>query len=170
MAWLQDAIDATVDALSFLPDAVVVMILGFSPFGEVRLSVPVAMLIYGMGWGEAAVWSLLGNLLVAPVAVWLYPRIEAGVRKWERGDRLLDRLYARTQGKEGRKVERWKEAAVALFIAVPLPGSGAWAGVLVAHIFGMHWRHTWRYYYAGVAAATALVTFLVASGQFLFIR
>lgn len=169
MGWLTDLVDATVSALDFLPDAIVVMLLAFSPLGEVRLSVPVGMLVYCMSWGEAAVWSLFGNLLVAPAAVWLYPRLEQLVRKWGRGDRFLDRVYARTHGKEGGRVERWKEAAVALFIAVPLPGSGAWAGVLLAHIFGMHWKHTWRYYYAGVAAATALVTFLVATGRFFFI-
>lgn len=165
MGWFQDAIDATVDSMSWLPDPIVVLILAFSPIGEVRVSVPVAILVYNMGWGEAAVWSLIGNLAVAPAAAWLYPAIEKGVRRTKRGTRWLDKLYGRTRDKQAHKVAKWKEAAIAAFIAIPVPGSGAWSGVLVAHIFGLRWKEAWRYYYFGVAAATALVTILVSTGN-----
>ncbi len=168
MGWFQDLLDQTLASLSWLPDPIVVMLLAFSPIGEVRVSVPVAIFGFKMGWGQAAVWSLFGNLFVAPVAFWLYPRIEALIRRWHRTEALLDRIYARTRGKQGKSVEKWQEAAIALFIAIPIPGSGAWSGVLVAHIFGLPWQKTWRYFYAGVAAATALVTVLVTTGNFVF--
>ena len=165
MGWLQDTVDGIVDSLSWLPDPIVVIILAFSPLGEVRISVPVAMFVFDMGWGEAAVWSLIGNLAVAPFAAWLYPAAERAIRRTDRGDRYIERLYAKTQARQGGTVAKWKEAAIALFIAIPIPGSGAWTGVLVAHIFGMHWKDSWRYFYAGVVGATALVTFLAATGR-----
>ena len=138
--------------------------LAFSPVGEVRASVPVGMLHYGMGWAEAFTWSLLGNLLVLPVAWCAYPRIERLLRRWRWADAGLDRLYARTRARSGKKVERWEEFAVALLIAVPIPGSGAWTGVLVAHVFGLTWRKVAPAFYVGVVGATALATALVQAG------
>jgi len=148
-----------------LPGPLAVIALAFSPVGEVRISVPVAILVYHMSWGEAVVWSLLGNLAVAPAAAWVYRAGERGLRRWERGARVLDRVYARTRSRQSARIERLEEAAVALFIAVPVPGSGAWAGVLVAHVFGLTWKKAWSYYYAGVVAATFLVTVLVETGR-----
>ncbi len=168
MGWFQEALDQTLAALSWLPDPIVVMLLAFSPVGEVRLSVPVAIFALKMSWGQAAVWSFLGNLLVAPAAWWMYPRVERLLRRWHRGDAFLDRLYARTRHRQSKSVEKWQEAVIALFIAIPVPGSGAWTGVLVAHIFGLSWQKAWRFFYAGVAGATALVTILTSTGNFVF--
>ena len=148
-----------------LPGPLAVMALAFSPIGEVRISVPVAILVYGMGWGEAIVWSLLGNLLVAPAATWLYRGGEKTLRRWERTGRGVDRVLARVRSKQSARIERLEEVGVAAFIAVPLPGSGAWAGVLVAHVFGLTWTKAWRYYYAGVVASTFLVAILVETGR-----
>ncbi len=151
--------------LQALPPPLVIMILAFSPVGEVRVSVPVAMLHYDMGWGEAIVWSLAGNLAVAPAATYVYRGLEAIFRRWQRGALWLDRVYARTRRKQNARIEKLEEAAVAAFIAVPVPGSGAWSGVLVAHVFGLRWKKAWSYYYAGVVASTFLVTMLVVTGR-----
>ena len=158
-------IDALLDALAAVPAPLVVMALAFSPIGEVRLSIPVAILHYDMGWGEAIVWSLIGNLAVAPAASGLYRAVERGLRHRERAAAFLDRLYDRTRRKESARIERLEEAAVAAFIAIPIPGSGAWSGVLVAHVFGLTWKKAWSYYYAGVVLSTFLVTILVETGR-----
>lgn len=158
-------IDWLVALFEALPGPLAVMALAFSPIGEVRVSVPVAILVYGMGWGEAIVWSLIGNLLVAPAATWVYRGGELLMRRWERSGRALERLYAKTRAKQSERIERLEEVAVAAFIAVPLPLSGAWSGVLVAHIFGLTWKKAWSYYYAGVVASTFLVTILVETGR-----
>ena len=154
--------------LALVPAPFVVMALAFSPLGEVRLAVPVAVLQYGMGWAEAFVWSLAGNLLVLPVAAWTYPRLEALLRRWGRAGRLLDRIEARMRRRSGRRVERYEEAAVGAVIAVPLPASGAWTGVLVAHFFGLPWRKVAPAYCVGCVAATAIAVALVEAGLLAF--
>ncbi|MGB1586202.1 MAG: COG2426 family protein [Thermoplasmatota archaeon] len=158
MNWLVELVEG-------IPPAIAVMLLAFSPVGEVRVSIPVAMLVYDMGWGEAIVWSLIGNLAVAPVAAWLYVQLERILRRGEQASRWLDRLFERTRTKNSARVERMQEAAVALFIAIPIPGSGAWTGVLVAHVFGLTWKKAWSYYYSGVVIATFLVAVLVQTGR-----
>lgn len=151
--------------LTALPGWLATLVLAFNPVGEVRTAAPVGMLHYGMGWAEAFTWCLLGNLLVLPVAWWLYPRIERVLRRWPRADRWLDRLYERTRQRSSRRVERFEETAITFLIAIPLPGSGAWTGVLLAHVFGLPWKKVAPAFYVGVVAATALAVFLVETGR-----
>lgn len=152
------------DAFAVFPPALAVALLALSPVGEVRLAIPVAMLAYGMGWAEAFTWALIGNLFVVPISTWFYPAFERAARRIGWIARLLDRIYAKTRAKNEEKVLRAKEFAVFGFIATPIPGTGAWSGVLVAHVFGIPLRATWRYYYAGIVVACFITTALVEFG------
>lgn len=151
------------DALGFLPAPLVVFLLAMSPVGEVRMSIPVGMLLFKMHWAEAFTWSLLGNLLVVPLLVWALPAFDA----WAADRRIggwLNRIYAKTRTKTSEKVERYQEYALFLLIATPLPGTGAWTGVIAAHLFGVPLRAGAPYYYAGIVAACFLAAGLVSLG------
>ncbi len=161
-------IDGVVHVLDVVPAPLAIMILAALPVGEVRVSIPVAILHYKMGWGEAITWSLIGNLGVIPLIWWLLPHVEALLRRSARLDRGIDWLYDRTRRKVSRKVERYREAAILGFIAIPLPGTGAWAGVLVAYLFGFQWRRAWPEFYAGVVLACFITAIVVETGSFAF--
>lgn len=150
--------------LDVVPPPLAVFVLAMSPVGEVRVSIPVAILAYGMGWAEAFTWSLLGNFAVVPLLAWLYPAMERGLRRWSRMDGWIDRLYARTRHKVGERVRRFEEYAVFGFIATPVPGTGAWSGALVAHIFGLPFRAAAPYYYAGIVTACFITAMAVEAG------
>ncbi len=152
------------------PPELAVALLALSPIGEVRLAIPVGILAYGMGWAEAFTWALLGNLLVVPLSTWFYPAFERAVRRIGPISRGLDRLYDRTRAKNEERVGRLREFVVFGFIATPIPGTGAWSGVLVAHVFGIPLRASWRYYYAGIVVACFITTALVEAGVWGFNR
>ncbi len=158
------------EAFAFFPAPLAVVLLAISPIGEVRLAIPVAILAYGMGWAEAFTWALIGNLFVVPISTWFYPALERGVRKWGLAARVLDKAFSRTRRKTEQRVVTLKEVAVFGFIATPIPGTGAWSGVLVAHIFGLPLRETWRYYYAGIVVACLVTTAAVQAGVWGFNR
>lgn len=152
------------EALAIFPPALAVAMLALSPVGEVRLAIPVGILAYGMGWAEAFTWALLGNLIVVPLSTWFYPALEEKARRVAWIGRMLDRIYHRTRTKNAERVARGREFAVFGFIATPLPGTGAWSGVLVAHVFGIPLRQTWRYYYSGIVVACLITTAAVEAG------
>lgn len=152
------------DAFAVFPPALAVALLALSPVGEVRLAIPVGILAYGMGWAEAFTWALLGNLLVVPLSTWFYPALERLARRAKWMGRAIDRLYDRTRARNEERVLRMKEFAVFGFIAIPVPGTGAWSGVLVAHLFGIPLRQTWRYYYSGIVVACFITTAAVTAG------
>ena len=71
---------------------------------------------------------------------------------------LYNRVVERTQRKAEKYVERFGTIGLALFIAVPLPGSGVWTGALAAHLLGMRFRKFVAACVIGVLVAGALVT------------
>ncbi len=148
--------------------ALIVVVLAWNPVGEVRLAVPVAMLHFGMGPYQAFVWALLGSLLVAPTLWWLLPRAESVARRSAVLARTLDRIYAKTRRAHSKRVERLEEMAIALIIAVPVPLSGAWTGLVVGHLFGLKRRQVAGPYYVGIVGATALAVALVHGGKLAF--
>ncbi len=152
------------DAFSVFPKELAVFLLAMSPVGEVRMSIPVGILAFDMGWAEAFTWSLLGNLMVVPILTWVLPRFERLMRKRPRTERMLEWTFDRTRKKASEKVRRYQSYAVFLFIATPIPGTGAWTGVMVAHLFGLTFKESIRYYYAGIVAACIIATALVQLG------
>jgi uncharacterized membrane protein len=150
--------------LEFLPPPIVIILLAMSPIGEVRLSIPVAILYYEMGWAQAFTWSLIGNLAVVPILHWFYPALEKTLRRIAFMDRLIERIYVRTRRRYTDRVRRYQEFAVFGFIATPVPGTGAWSGALVAYIFGFPFRSAAEFYYAGIVASCLLTALLVHYG------
>lgn len=146
------------------PPELAVFLLSMSPVGEVRMSIPVGIIAFDMHWSGAFVWALLGNLMVVPLLTVALPTLERLMRRSKRTERMLEWTFERTRKKAGSKVNRYQEFAVFLFIATPLPGTGAWTGVVVSHLFGLPFKQSIRYYYAGIVAACIIATSLVQLG------
>jgi uncharacterized membrane protein len=76
--------------------------------------------------------------------------------RWYR--RFFDRFVERARKKLHRGLERWGWIALAAFVAVPLPVTGAWTGTLGAWVLGLSKRRTLPAVILGVAVAGAVVT------------
>jgi uncharacterized membrane protein len=76
--------------------------------------------------------------------------------RWYR--KFFDRFVERARQKLRRGVERWGWIAVAAFVAVPLPVTGAWTGTLGAWVLGIPKRRTFPAVIIGVVVAGAVVT------------
>lgn len=151
-----------------------ILAVSLAPFIEVRGSVPLAYVMEPTD-GAARVTllaaALVGNLVIAPVIMPLLDRLEAFLMK-RRGAPVagsVARLYDWAVGGVRRRipeyVRRYGHLGLALFVAVPLPGSGAWSGTLIAHVLGIKGLKAIIAVEAGVVTAFAL---LVAAMEGLF--
>lgn len=128
--------------------------------------VPVIELRGGIPFGVAAglpVWmamlaSVIGNLIPVPFIIVYIRRIFQWMRRrMPRFGGMIDKLEAKAHLK-GQKVQKYQYFGLALFVAIPLPGTGAWTGALAAAFLDMRLRKALPSIVAGVAVAGVVVS------------
>ncbi len=150
------------DALKYLA----ILIAGLAPVSEVRGAIPLARALFtdDSRFVLATLVAVLGNLAIAPLVLYALELLErVVVRRW----RLLERVYERVlraTRRKSRGVEKYGLLGLALFVAVPLPATGAWTGSLVAHILGLPRGKSLLAIEAGVLVASSLVYVATALG------
>lgn len=141
----------------WLDQHILVAFLSALPITELRGAIPFAIFILKMPWHEAFLWSLLGNIIPIPIILLLLDPAQRLISRWSYGDRFFRWLFARSRRKGG-KVEKYGVIGLTMFVAVPLPVTGAWTGAAIAYIFGIKFKHALLAIIAGVIIAGTLVT------------
>ena len=150
MQWLTDTMagEFTLTVLvSMLP---VVELRGGIPFG-VAAGLPV--------WA-AFIAAVLGNLIPVPFIIVYVRRVFQWMRRrMPRLNSLVDALERRAHLK-GQRVTKYKYLGLAIFVAIPLPGTGAWTGSLAAAFLDMPLRKALPSVIAGVLTAGTVISIL----------
>ena len=141
----------------------VVLIISALPIFELRGALPVAINLFHFPWYYALLLAIIGNLLPVPVILLFFDAISRCLSKVGFVDRFLRWLLEQTK-KRGEIVERYERIGLALFVAIPLPATGAWTGSLVAVLFGLKFRHAMLSISIGVLIAGIIVTCLSLLG------
>ena len=128
------------------------------PILELRGALPVA-LIGGMPVWKAYLLAVIGNMLPIPFIIWFLEPATDFVRRWKLGDRFVTWLFARTRRK-GEKIQRYEAWGLVMFVAIPLPVTGAWTGSMAGHLFGLKKSRTFLACLAGVCIAGVIVSVL----------
>jgi uncharacterized membrane protein len=137
--------------------SVQVVLIAMIPLGELRVSIPLAMGMYQMAASQAFLLSVLGNMLpVLPLLLFLEP-VSNWLRRYRVFDRFFGWLFARTR-RYSERVEKYGALALAPFVAIPLPVTGAWTACAIAFVFGIRARYAFPTIFAGVLGAGVIVT------------
>jgi uncharacterized membrane protein len=147
--------------LSGLPKELTTILIAMLPVSELRGAIPWALaqppLGGGLVWQKAYLYAVIGNFIpVVPLLLFLGP-----VSNWLRRYRLFDTfftwLFARTR-RRGTIVERYEALGLMLFVAIPLPITGAWTGTVAAFLFGVRFWYALPAVVAGILIAGIVVT------------
>lgn len=123
------------------------------------MAIPRAIVNHDMVWYEAFGWGILGNLLPVPLLLWvLEPLSRLLLAVPNPAGRFLTWRAKRLRQTQAQAVQRWGIWALALFVAVPLPATGAWTGCLLAWAFGFPRRTSFIAIAVGVVMAGGIVT------------
>jgi uncharacterized membrane protein len=154
-----------VEMLASVPHWLAVMVIGAIPVSELRGAIPVAIGIYHMEPLEAYFLSVLGNLIpVIPLLLFLEP-VSDYLRRYRIFDIFFTWLFSRTRRNHTENFEKYGLLALTLFVAVPLPVTGAWTGCAAAFVFGIKFRHSFPAIAAGVLIAGIIVTVVTMTGM-----
>ncbi|MBS4014763.1 MAG: small multi-drug export protein [Bacteroidetes bacterium] len=142
------------------------ILLATLPINELRGTIPLAISILGLKPIEAFIYSIIGNILPIFFILWLLPAISNFLsRRFNIFNRFFFWLFARTRQNFYKKHEKYGSLALILFVAVPLPITGAWTGAVAAFLFGIPYKKSIILIFLGVVLAGIIVT-LISSGVF----
>jgi len=139
-------------------EAFVVLMVAALPVSELRGAIPLALGVYQFDPLSAYLLGVLGNLLPVPILLKLLGPVTALLRRSVLLNRGVSWLLARTRKRHSALIERLGAMALVLFVAVPLPATGAWTGALIAHVFEIPFRYAFPLIALGVSIAGVLVT------------
>jgi uncharacterized membrane protein len=142
-----------------LPGELVVLITSALPILELRGGIPVAMILLDYPWYYAFLLGVIGNMLPVPIILLFLDYITRLLSKVRFFDRALNWLFERTR-RRGKIIQKYERIGLVLFVAIPLPITGAWTGALAAVIFGLRFRHAFLSIFIGVLIAGVIVTCL----------
>jgi uncharacterized membrane protein len=148
--------------LNQLPKDYVVLIVGALPISELRGAIPLA-LSFGMPLAKAFWLSVLGNCLIVAPALFLFKPVTNVLRKFKIWARFFDWVFERTK-KNSDSIQKYEALGLMIFVAIPLPMTGAWSGVIAASLFKIRFRYAFLAIIAGVICAGLIVSVLCALG------
>lgn len=155
----------SIPILRDLPPGVAVMLVAMLPVIELRGAIPIGLLLGLSAW-ESFAAAVVGNLIPVPALVWLLDPVQRWLAaKFRVFDRFFDWLFTRTRTKHGPRYERFRDLALVSFVAVPLPGTGAWTGAAAAFVFGVRGWRAFGLITVGVVVAGLAVTLLFVTGR-----
>ena len=127
------------------------------PVVELRGAIPYGV-IAGLSVPEAFILAVLGNLAPIPFLVVFTRKMFEWLRT---KSNWLDGLVRRLEAKAEKKrdiVEKSEFFGLVLLVAIPLPGTGAWTGALVAAMLNMRLKRAMPAIILGVLIAGIIVT------------
>ncbi len=142
-------------AVSMLP---VIELRGGIPFGVAA----------GLSYAEAFTAAVIGNMLPTPFVILFIRKIFAFLRRHvARLGRLIDALEFRAESKADI-VRRYALAGLIIVVAIPLPGTGAWTGSLIAALMDIRMNRSLPAIFIGVLIAGAVITAACAGAVHIF--
>ncbi|MCR5664029.1 MAG: small multi-drug export protein [Oscillospiraceae bacterium] len=129
------------------------------PVVELRFGLPYGIAL-GLEYPCALAAAVLGNLLPAPFIIVFVRRVFAWLRrKNARFDDWITGMEHRANLK-GEMVKKYGPIGLCLLVAIPLPGTGAWTGALVAALLDLGFVRSMLYIILGVLIAAGIMTLL----------
>ncbi len=160
------------DLLQWLMDTVpgnclLTMLVSMIPIIELRGGLPFGVAL-GLPYYLAFPAAVVGNLIPAPFIIVYIRRIFELMRKYmPKLNGVVDKLEKKAHLK-GKKVQKYQYLGLWLFVAIPLPGTGAWTGSLAAAFLGMRLRKALPAVVMGVLTAGCIMLTLTHVGINLF--
>ncbi len=143
---------------SFISREMAVTLVSMIPFIELRGGI---VLAHGLGmdpWWSFVI-CVLANCVPIPFAIWLTRPVFDRLKKTKRFGNFVHKLEVKLM-KKSDQVTAYKYAAIGLmlFVGVPLPGTGAYSGSLIAALLGMRVKQAVPAIVAGVILAGIIMT------------
>ena len=136
---------------------VTTFLISMVPIIELRAGLPYGIAL-GLPYPLALLSAILGNMLPVPFIIVYIRGVFAWMRKRSpRWDEMIGRLEKKAHLK-GRLVRKYSAVGLCALVAIPLPGTGAWTGALVAAMLDIRLRRAVPIILTGLCIAAAIMS------------
>lgn len=150
-----------------MKDTLLTFLVAMVPVVELRGAIPFGV-VRGLNLWTAIIASVLGNLVPVPFIILFIRRIFAWMRAhMPKLDGLVTRMEKKAE-KNRAAVEKYAFWGLAILVAIPLPGTGAWTGALVAAMMEMRLKRAFPAIVIGVVIAGVIVSVVTYGAQAIF--
>ena len=129
-----------------------VFFLSMVPVLELRAAIPIGATL-GLEWVANYLICVIGNMIPVPIIL-LFVR---HVLEWMKKIPRLDKIALWVENK-AQKVQKYASLGLLIFVALPLPGTGAWTGALVAAMLDMRMKYAIPSIFCGVLIAGLIMS------------
>lgn len=143
--------------MTILKELLYIVVISMVPVIELRGAIPVG-LGFDLPFWPVFIAAMIGNLLPVPFLILFTRRIFEWLRKKSAVlERFVSRLERKAESKEAL-LKKYELLGLCILVAIPLPGTGAWTGSLVAAVFDIRLKHAFPAIALGVFIAGVIVS------------
>jgi len=143
-----------------------VFLWSITPLVELRASIPLGFFKFELSIYESVFISVLGGMFVAFVLLLILPFCIKIIEQYiPILQKPLHKILSKTQQKHSEKIQTLGEFFLVILVAIPLPGSGAFTGSLVAYIFGIKFIRAFTLISIGIIFSGIIVGILTLFGE-----
>ena len=142
---------------TFLGKLISTFFLSMVPVIELRGGLPYGIAL-GLDYPAALIAAVLGNMVPVPFIIIYIRHIFTWLRRRSSWWDLRITYLERKAHLKGRVVQKYSAIGLWILVAIPLPGTGAWTGALVAAVLDMRLRRALPSIFLGVCIAAAIMT------------
>jgi uncharacterized membrane protein len=147
--------------LDILPEWFRIFFFSMIPWLESRYVIPFAINL-GWEWWNALPLAIAGNMLPIPIILLFFKYAEKRLRKYKFWFKLMDWLFTRTRERANETIHKY--LGLLIFVALPIPFTGAWTGALIAYLFNLKFGKSLIAIFIGVISAAGIMTIVTLTG------
>lgn len=148
--WFADNLGGVISA------ELIIFLVSMIPILELRGGLVVASLLHVDMWRAIPI-CVVGNLIPVPFILLLITKIFALLKKTKLFRGLVEKLERKAMGKSDR-IQRYEFWGLVAFVGIPLPGTGAWTGSLIAALLGVKNKKAVPAILLGLVLATIIMS------------
>lgn len=140
-----------------------VLVIAMLPILELRGAIPIGINFYQMVWYKAVIIAIIGNMLPIFLILLLLDKVALILSRLPVFQKFFAWLFSRTR-KKSKIIEEYETLGLMIFVAIPLPMTGAWTGSIAAFLLGIKYFDAIIAIFFGVLIAAGIVTTLSLLG------
>lgn len=151
-------VESFIDILHGIPEELIVFIISLLPVLELRGGLVAASLL-GVPWRIAFPICVIGNMIPIPFILFFIKQVFKLLKKIPWMAKIINKIE-NSADKKGSKVNKGRFWGLFSFVAIPIPGTGAWMGALIATMLDIRMKRSFPIIFIGVLTAGIIMSIL----------